>query len=155
MPKIDLAKVPVQKGAGRYPKQFCAPLDGREKQALGNAAGLTQFGVNLTRLKPGAISALRHWHEQEDELVYVLDGELMLIEDEGETLLRPGDAAGFIAGVANGHHLANRSQRDALFLVIGTRTSEDRVHYPDNDLAYEYDGTSFTFTDKSGEPYTE
>lgn len=155
MPKIDLAKVPVQKGAGRYPKQFCTPLDGREKQALGNAAGLTQFGVNLTRLKSGAVSALRHWHEQEDELVFVVDGELTLIEDQGETLLRAGEAAGFKAGVANGHQFVNRSQHDAVFLVVGTRAAEDRVHYPDNDLVYEYDGTSFMFTHKSGEPYTE
>jgi uncharacterized cupin superfamily protein len=155
MPKIDIRKVPVQKGAGRYPKQFCEPLNGREKQALGNAAGLTQFGVNLTRLKPGAVSALRHWHEQEDEFVYILEGEIALIEDEGETLLRAGEAAGFQASVANGHHLVNRSQRDAVFLVVGTRTPEDRVHYSDHDLVYEYDGTSFTFTHKSGEPYSE
>ena len=83
--------------------------------------GLTQFGVNLTRLKPGAASALRHWHENEDEFIYVLEGELVLVENDGETILRPGDAAGFKAGIPNGHHLINRTRRDALYLEIGTR----------------------------------
>ncbi len=155
MPKIDIAKVLVQKGAGRYPKQFSPPFQGREKQALGNAAGLTQFGVNLMRLKPGAISALRHWHEREDEFVYVVEGELMLIENEGETHLRAGEAAGFKRGVANGHHLVNRSQHDAVFLVVGTRASPERIHYSDKDLVYDYDGMSFTFTHRSGMPYSD
>jgi uncharacterized cupin superfamily protein len=155
MPKIDIAKIPVQKGAGKYPKLFCPPVEGREKQSLGNPAGLTQFGVNLTRLKPGAASALRHWHEQEDEFVYVVEGELTLIEDDGATTLRAGEAAGFKAGVANGHHLVNRSGRDAVFLVVGTRASHERAHYPDDDLAYQYDGKTFSFTRKSGEPYPD
>src|SRR6476619_6306325 len=118
MPKIDMSKVVVRTGS-IYPQEFQSVVAGREKRALGNAAGLTQFGVNLTRLKPGAASALRHWHEQEDEFVYVLEGELVLIEDGGETLLKPGDCAGFKAGVSNGHHLVNKSQRDALYLEIG------------------------------------
>jgi uncharacterized cupin superfamily protein len=154
MPKIDIAGVRVQTGSGRYPKQFSPPFAGREKQALGNAADLTQFGVNLMRLKPGAISALRHWHEQEDEFVFVVEGELTLIEDEGETALRAGEAAGFKGGVANGHHLVNRSQQDSVFLVVGTRASPERIHYPDNDLVYDYDGMSFTFTHRSGTPYS-
>ncbi len=153
MPKIDIAKAAVRT-ATTYPKPFQAVCAGREKMALGNMAGLTQFGVNLTRLKPGAASALRHWHEKEDEFVYVLEGELTLVEDGGEALLRPGEAAGFKAGVANGHHLVNRSQSDALFLEIGTRSPRDRGHYPDDDLAYTKDEDGFRFAHKSGEPYS-
>lgn len=153
MPKIDIKKILVDTGT-TYPAPFRKTVAGRHKQKLGNVVGLTQFGVNLIRLKPGAASALRHWHEQEDEFVYVVEGELTLVENEGETLLRAGEAAGFKAGAANGHHLVNRSQRDGVFLVVGTRAAQERTHYPDDDLAYEYDGTSFTFTNKSGEPYT-
>src|SRR5437879_7482451 len=115
MPKTDIAKAEVRTKGG-YPGALKRVTEGREKTALGNVAGLTQFGVNLTRLKPGAASALRHWHEQEDEFVYVLEGELVLIEDGGETALKPGDCAGFKAGVSNGHHLVNKSQHDALYL---------------------------------------
>ncbi len=113
MPKIDIAKAVVRIKARLSAAATARSTDGREKAALGNVAGLTQFGVNLTRLKPGAASALRHWHEQEDEFVYVLEGELVLIEDDGETVLRPGDCAGFKAGAPNGHQLVNKSQRDA------------------------------------------
>jgi uncharacterized cupin superfamily protein len=104
MPKIDVAKAPVRTTT-IYPEEFKHVCHGREKAALGNVAGLTQFGVNLTRLKPGTASALRHWHENEDEFVFVIEGELVLIEDDGEVLLKPGDAAGFKAGVPDGHHL--------------------------------------------------
>src|SRR6185369_12998616 len=127
--------------------------DGREKTALGNVAGLTQFGVNLTRIKPGAASALRHWHENEDEFVYILEGELVLVEDEGETVLKPGDCAGFKANVPNGHHLVNRSNRDALYLEIGTRAASERAHYPDVDLLFERDGKSVKVLHKDGTPY--
>ena len=114
---------------------------------------LTQFGVNLTRLKPGAASALRHWHEAEDEFVYVLEGEITLIDDGGTTVLQPGDAAGFKAGVANGHHLVNRSQRDAVYLEVGTRAKRERAHYSDVDLVYDRDESGFRFSRKSGEAY--
>src|SRR5215469_5588003 len=117
MPKIEIAKATVRT-KGAYPHPYADVTDGREKAALGNMAGLTQFGVNLTRLKPGAASALRHWHENEDEFIYVLEGEIALIEDGGTTVLQRGDAAGFKAGVANGHHLVNKSQRDALYLEV-------------------------------------
>jgi uncharacterized cupin superfamily protein len=152
VPKIDIGKA-VVRTKGVYPQPFNSITDGREKVALGNVAGLTQFGVNLTRLKPGAASALRHWHEQEDEFVYVLDGELTLIEDGGKTVLKPGDCAGFKAGVPNGHHLVNKSQRDALYLEIGTRAASERGHYPDVDLVFERDGKNVRFLHKSGEPY--
>jgi len=152
MPKIDIAKA-VLRTTSVYPQPYADITNGREKAALGNVAGLTQFGVNLTRLKPGAASALRHWHESEDEFVYVLEGELTLIEDGGETLLKPGECAGFKAGVANGHHLVNKTQHDALYLEIGTRAARERGHYPDVDLVMERDERGMRFLRKSGEPY--
>jgi uncharacterized cupin superfamily protein len=152
MPKIDISKA-VVRTKGVYPQPHTSITDGREKAAIGNVAGLTQFGVNLTRLKPGAASALRHWHEQEDEFVYVLEGELVLIEDGGETMLKPGDCAGFKAGVSNGHHLVNKSPRDALYLEIGTRAATERGHYPDVDLVFERDQQGMRFLHRSGEPY--
>jgi uncharacterized cupin superfamily protein len=152
MPKIDIANATVRT-KGVYPQQWRSITDGREKTVLGDLAGLTQFGVNLTRLRPGAASSLRHWHEQEDEFIYVLEGELTLIEEGGATLLRPGDAAGFKAGVGNGHHLVNKSQRDALYLEIGTRAKHERAHYPDVDLVGEKDERGFRFSHRSGEPY--
>src|SRR5438067_5823208 len=152
MPKIDIAKA-VVRTKGIYPQPYNHVADGREKVALGNLAGLTQFGVNLTRLKPGAASALRHWHENEDEFVYVLEGELVLIEDDGETLLRPGDAAGFKAGIANGHHLVNKSGREAVYLEIGTCAARERAHYPDVDLAIVKDESGSRIMRKSGAPY--
>jgi uncharacterized cupin superfamily protein len=148
MPKVDISKAKVRTGTN-YPNV----VQGREKSVLGDLVGLTQFGVNLTRLKPGAASALRHWHENEDEFVYVLEGELVLIEDEGEMRLRPGDAAGFKAGVRNGHHLVNRTQRDAVYLEIGTRAPTERAHYPDVDLEFIRDKDKVQVRRKSGEPY--
>jgi len=152
MPKIDIAKASVRTRSV-YPDPWGAVTQGREKSALGDLAGLTQFGVNLTRLKPGAASVLRHWHETEDEFVYVLEGEIVLIEDGGTTVLRPGDAAGFKAGVSNGHHLVNKSQRDALYLEVGTRAKRERAHYSDVDLVYDKDEHGFRFSRRSGEPY--
>jgi uncharacterized cupin superfamily protein len=153
MPKIDIANAAVRTTT-IYPEPFKHVVHGREKHVLGDLAGLTQFGVNLTRLKPGAASALRHWHEQEDEFVFVVEGELVLIEDDGETVLEQGEAAGFKAGVANGHQLVNKSGRDALYLEIGTRAAHERAHYPDDDMALVRDARGkFTITRKSGEPY--
>lgn len=107
------------------------------RHALGDVAGLTQFGVNLLRLPPGVWSSQRHWHSREDEFVWVLEGEVVLITDRGEELLRAGDCAGFKAGVADGHHLQNRSNREALLLEVGTRCpAEDDVDYPDIDLRW-------------------
>jgi uncharacterized cupin superfamily protein len=106
-------------------------------------------------LKPGAASALRHWHEAEDEFVYVLEGELVLIEDDGEHVLKPGDCAGFKAGVPNGHQLVNKSQRDAVYLEIGTRAAAERAHYPDCDLVLERDARGMRFLHRSGEPYPQ
>ncbi len=152
MPKIDIAGLAERNSTG-YPEPFRRTVAGRFKKALGNAVGLTQFGVNLTRIVPGSASAERHWHENEDEFVYVLDGELVLIEDEGETVLKAGDAAAFKAGVPNGHCLVNRSGRDAVVLEVGTRAPTERAHYPDIDLAGANEGAGLRFTHKSGEPY--
>ncbi len=152
MPKIDIAKLPADTRTG-YPPPFDRVVVGRERKRLGNAAGLDQFGVNLTTLKPGAASALRHWHEQEDELVFILEGEAVLIEDGGETVLKPGDAAGFKANSPNGHHLVNKSERDVVYLEVGARSKYERAHYPDVDLMVVRDDTGMRYTHKNGEPY--
>jgi uncharacterized cupin superfamily protein len=152
MPKIDITAVPIDTSTF-YPQQFRDVVNGREKQKLGNVAGLTQFGVNLTRIRPGAASAMRHWHQHEDEFIYVIQGELVLVENDGEILLKPGDAAGFKAGVDNGHCLINRSTRDALYLEVGTRAPSDRVDYPDVDCVLERSSSTATYMRRSGEPY--
>lgn len=138
-------------GSG-YPPPFNAGSPCRAKRAVGNPAGLTQFGVNLTVLPPGEQSALRHWHTHEDEFVYVLSGELVLITGDGEETMTAGSCAGFPAGVDNGHHLVNRSDADATFLEIGSRADDDEGIYPDVDLhASKIDGV-YRFTKKNGEP---
>jgi uncharacterized cupin superfamily protein len=152
MPKIDIANLPINTRSG-YPPPFDRIVIGRERKRLGNAAGLDQFGVNLTTLKPGAASALRHWHEQEDEFVYILEGEVVLIEDAGETVLGPGDAAGFKANIPNGHHLVNKSSCDVVYLEIGTRSKHERAHYSDVDMMVVRDDKDARYTRKSGEPY--
>ena len=152
MPKIDIAKVPIDNRTG-YPPPHDKVVEGRLRKRLGNAAGLDQFGVNLTTLKPGAATALRHWHEKEDELVYILEGEVVLIEDEGETVLKPGEAAGFKANVRNGHHLVNKSNRDAVLLEIGTRAKRERAEYSDIDMQVIRDDNGFRYLHKDGKPY--
>jgi uncharacterized cupin superfamily protein len=152
LPKIDIAALPTDTRTG-YPSPYDRVVAGRERKRLGNAVGLDQFGVNLTTLRPGAASALRHWHEQEDELVFVLEGEVVLVGDDGETVLKPGDAAGFKANDGVGHHLVNKSNRDAVYLEIGTRSKFERVHYPDADLMVVRDDMGARYTHKDGEPY--
>jgi len=140
-------------GSG-YPVPFRASAGTREKRALGDATRLTQYGVNLVHLPPGAWSSQRHWHSHEDEFVYLLEGELMLITDGGEQRLTAGMCAGFPAGCADGHHLVNRSERMAVYLEIGTRDDvDDRVAYPDIDLSLERDGREYVFKHKDGTPY--
>lgn len=134
--KIDLESVPVIRRTG-YPKRFHrtgGDILLRSWQALGDAAGLTQFGVNRVVLAPGGMSSLRHWHTDEDEFVVMLEGELVLVTDEGDTVLAAGDMAGFAKGVADGHHLVNRSAKDAVFLAIGTRSEADVCFYSDVDM---------------------
>ena len=154
MPKIDRAKLSFTNTAS-YPKEFADVIAGREKQKLGDAVGLTQFGVNLARIKAHSKSALRHWHESEDEFIYMLEGELVLHENDGETVLRPGDAAGWRAGGGVGHCLINRADRDALYLEVGTRARSERVHYPDVDFFMERDDTGRRWTRKNGTPIKE
>jgi uncharacterized cupin superfamily protein len=152
VPKIDIASLPVDSFTG-YPEPFRAIVAGRSRKRLGNAAGLDQFGVNLTTLAPGAGSAQRHWHAAEDEFVYVVSGQVVLCENDGETVLRAGDAAGFKAGTANGHCLVNRSDAEAVYLEIGTRSPHEQVDYPDIDMRMERDGKGSRFLHKSGAPY--
>lgn len=149
MPKIDLANAPRSTGSG-YPSPYDEPCRNRSRVRLGKAAGLTDFGVNMLRLPPGAWSSQRHWHSHEDELVWVVEGEVTLVEDGGETVLRAGDSAGFKAGVANGHHLINRTDRDAVVLEIGSsRDGTDVCEYPDCDLRYVPD----QYVRRDGTPY--
>lgn len=132
--KIDIDSAPKVVGT-RYPAPYGDACRERMRSCLGDAAGLTQFGVNLLRLPPGCWSSQRHWHTMEDEFLFVLEGEVVLVTDSGDELLRPGDCAGFKAGVGNGHHLQNRSGSDALILDIGRRQpQDDEVFYPDIDL---------------------
>ena len=133
MPKIDIAAVPVRKGSG-YPPPFDAPCAERVRKRLGDAGGLTDFGVNLMTLPPGGWSSQRHWHSHEDELVYVLEGELTLVEDDGETILKAGDCATFPKATGNGHHMINRSGAIAVYLEVGSRNPDDLTTCSDIDL---------------------
>jgi uncharacterized cupin superfamily protein len=135
MAKIDRLNAPTGAGS-RYPAPYDQPCKQRHWQRLGDAAGLTQFGVNLLTLKPGVWSSQRHWHSHEDEFVYVVAGEVVLITDAGEELLRVGDCAGFKAGNPDGHHLQNRSSQDAQLLVVGSRHAEDHGEYSDLDMVF-------------------
>ena len=135
MAKINRSTAPTASGT-RYPPPFDGPCRARSWMKLGDAAGLTQFGVNLVRLPPGTWSSQRHWHSHEDEFLYVLAGEVVLVTDAGDELLRPGDTAGFKAGVRDGHCLQNRSDRDAEILVVGSRSDADWGEYPDIDLKF-------------------
>jgi uncharacterized cupin superfamily protein len=152
MPKIEIAKAPADTDCA-YPDPFWKPIVGRARQRLGNAVGLSQFGVNLTTLKPGAWSSQRHWHRNEDEFVYVLEGEITLCENHGETVLKPGDAAGFKANSGNGHCLVNRGERDAVYIEVGTRTVNETTVYSDIDMRLERDKTGMRYLHKTGEPY--
>lgn len=132
--KIDLDAAPTRIGTG-YPPPYDEPCLRRHRTRLGDAAGLTQFGVNLLRLPPGQWSSQRHWHTAEDEFVYVLEGEVVLVTDDGEEILGPGDCAGFKAGVPDGHCLQNRSGKEAVLLEVGSRRpAEDGAEYPGLDL---------------------
>ena len=151
MPKIDIDTAPAMQGSG-YPAPHAAAFAGRLRRRLGDAAGLTKIGVNLTTLPPGVASSLRHWHEVEDEMVFVVEGEVVLVDDTGESPLRQGEAAGFRAGDANGHTVVNRSDRPATILEIGMRPERDTCHYPDLDLlCIDKDGDSW-FTRRDGTP---
>jgi len=151
MPKINIANVPVRQGSG-YPPPFDAPCATRTRRRLGDAGGLADFGVNLMTLPPGGWSSQRHWHSHEDEFVMVLEGELILIEDAGETVLRAGDCATFPKGTGNGHHMVNRTQTTAVYLEVGSRQPQDLTTCSDIDMmSANSDGR---FVHKDGTPYS-
>jgi uncharacterized cupin superfamily protein len=150
MKTIDLETLPVRSGSG-YPPPYNAKCLERTRRQLGEAAGLSQFGVNLLRLPDGQWSSQRHWHSHEDEFVWVVEGEVMLVTDAGEEILRAGDCAGFKTGERNGHHLQNRSGRDAVLLEVGSRSIEDACDYPDLDMIVGPGDESYRHRD--GTPY--
>lgn len=151
---IVALSAPPRTKPSNYPEPFASRMAGREKRALGDLFGLSNFGVNLTRLVPGAGSALRHAHSKQDEFLYVLEGFPVLITDHGETPLAPGMCAGFKAGTGNGHQLVNRTEGEVLYLEIGDRTPGDSVTYPDDDLkAILGSDANWVFVHKDGMPY--
>ena len=152
MPRIDIATVPERQGSG-YPAPFDAPCRDRIRQRLGDAGGLTDYGVNIMHLPPGNWSSQRHWHSHEDEFVYVVAGEVVLVEDGGEAVLRAGDCAAFAKNSGNGHHLINRSRAMAVYLEVGSRWPEDLTICSDVDLkSANADGQ---FVHKDGTPYPD
>jgi uncharacterized cupin superfamily protein len=150
MPKVDIAPIPVRTGSG-YPPPYDAPCAARTRKRLGDAGGLQDFGINLMTLPPGGWSSQRHWHSHEDEFVYVLQGELTLIEDDGETILRAGECAAFPKNSGNGHHMINRSDEIAVYLEVGSRHPDDLTTCSDIDMmSSNADGR---FVRKDGTPY--
>ena len=151
---IEAADAPPRARPSNYPEPFFSRMNRRLKRPLGDLFGLTNFGVNLTKLMPGGESALRHAHTRQDEFIYILEGTPTLVTDEGETLLQPGMCAGFKAGTGNGHHLVNRTGGDVLYIEIGDRTPGDEGSYPDDDIQAALDsGGKWVFTHKDGRPY--
>ncbi len=149
---VNAADLPSRSGTN-YPASVAAAVRGREKRVLGDPFGLDQFGVNLTTLAPGAASSHRHWHEREDEFIYVLDGEIVLLDDAGAHRLTAGMCVGFKAGVANGHCLINKSNAPATFLEVGSRSPDECSSYPDIDLKGVKAGGKWLFTKKDGSAY--
>jgi uncharacterized cupin superfamily protein len=150
VPKIDMTMVPRHPGSG-YPTPFDAPCTGRVRQRLGDAGGIADYGLNIMRLPPGNWSSQRHWHSHEDEFVFILEGEVVLIEDGGETVLKAGDCAAFPKNSGNGHHMINRSGADAVYLEVGSRHPDDMTTCADIDLkSANADGV---WRHKDGTPY--
>ena len=146
-------QVPPRTRPSLYPDPYAARMQGREKRQLGEAFGLSNFGVNLTRLEPGAMSALRHSHTRQDEFIYVLSGFPTLVTDQGETALAPGMCAGFKAGNGNAHHLLNKTAEPVVYLEVGDRAPGDEANYPDDDLKAALVEGSWQFVHKDGSPY--
>lgn len=152
MPKLDLARVPLKTGT-IYPPPYDAVVAGRSSLRLGEAGGLSQFGVNLVILQPGAVSSLRHWHLNEDEFVMITEGTCILVQDAGEVEMRPGDCAAFPAGNPDGHHFINRTAAVAKFLVIGSKAKTEVATYSDVDFRVEQAGGTNRFTYRDGTPW--
>jgi uncharacterized cupin superfamily protein len=152
MPKLDLSQAPLKTGS-IYPEPYAAQMAGRSSLRLGDLGGLTQFGVNLVILAPGAKSSLRHWHLNEDEFVMVTQGECTLVQDAGPVIMRSGDCAAFPAGVADGHHFINHTDAEARFLVVGTKSVSEVATYSDVDLICHLEHGKGRFTHKDGRPF--
>lgn len=150
---VSAAEAPVRSKPSNYPEPFASRMAGREKRPLGELFGLTNFGVNLTRLAPNAVSSVRHYHTKQDEFIYILQGCPTLHTDEVRTVLSPGMCAGFKAGTGNGHHLINESNEDVIYLEIGDRTPGDEGFYPDDDLKAQMVDGKWQFVRKDGTPY--
>lgn len=150
---LNALDIPVRQPVSIYPEPFRTQMEGREKRVLGNIFGLNGFGVNLTRLRPGGVSALRHWHSREDEFIYILSGHPTLITDAGETQMSPGMCAGFKGGVADAHRLENRSEAEVLYLEVGDRIEGDETTYPDDDIEAHKVNGAWVFSHKDGSPY--
>ena len=150
---VVAAEAPVRARPSSYPEPFASRMSGRQKRPLGDLFGLANFGVNLTRLAPGAVSALRHFHSKQDEFVYILEGHPTLHTDEGRTRLSPGMCAGFRAGRGNGHRLVNETQEEVVYLEVGDRTPGDEGSYPDDDLQARLEDGRWKFVHKDGTPY--
>jgi len=150
---VDASAAPERVVPSVYPEPFARRMSGRRKRPLGSLFGLTNFGVNFTRLAPGAVSALRHAHALQDEFIYVLEGEPTLVTDRGRMQLTPGMCAGFRAGSGDAHQLANDTDRDVVYLEVGDRTPGDSVAYPDDDLVATGTAGAWVFTHKDGTPY--
>jgi uncharacterized cupin superfamily protein len=151
---VTAAQVPARSKPSVYPEPFASRMAGRQKRQLGDLFGLTNFGVNLTRLAPNAVSALRHAHTKQDEFIYVLQGQPTLHTDEGQTRLSPGMCAGFKAGTGNGHCLINETTEEVVYLEVGDRTPGDEGSYPDDDLKALLVEGKWKFVHKDGTPYT-
>jgi uncharacterized cupin superfamily protein len=150
---VNASEAPARTKPSHYPEPFAARMAGREKRPLGDLFGLTNFGVNLTRLAPHAVSSLRHAHTKQDEFIYILQGHPTLHTDTGRTVLAPGMCAGFKAGTGNAHHLINETAEDVVYLEVGDRTLGDTGHYPDDDLQAVLVDGNWQFTHKDGTPY--
>jgi uncharacterized cupin superfamily protein len=150
---VSATDVPARTKPSNYPEPFASRMAGREKRQLGDVFGLTNFGVNMTRLAPHASSALRHAHTKQDEFVYVLQGQPTLHTDEGKTQMTPGMCAGFKAGTGNGHRLVNETAEEVIYLEVGDRTQGDEGSYPDDDLKALLASGIWKFVHKDGKPY--
>ncbi len=150
---VTAAETPPRTKPSIYPEPFASRMAGRVKRPLGDLFGLSNFGVNLTRMAPGGASALRHAHTRQDEFIYILEGRPTLYTDEGPTQLSPGMCAGFKAGTGNGHRLANETTEDVVYLEVGDRTPNDEASYPDDDLKASLIAGQWTFSHKDGTPY--
>lgn len=149
---VDLSSAPIKTGS-IYPAPYDGQMAGRSSIRIGQAGGLTQFGVNLVILAPGAKSSLRHWHAEEDEFVMVTEGSVTLVQDAGPVEMGPGDCAAFPAGVPDGHHFINHTNGEARFLVVGTKAPREVATYSDVDLKVVLEHGTTTFTRKDGSPY--